>query len=231
METVLANERHENEKSVFKIITVGVVIILLLVLVGAIWIFSRYRVANRQKKIIEKQKVHLDQWREDITSSIEYAKRIQDSILPSKLSESLPNSTIFFKPMSIVSGDFYWFFRGDNFKLICIADSTGHGVPGAFMSMLGSTLLDRIVGQMNIHDPGKILQELSIQVNSKLGGGGSYDFTDGMDLVLLKLNDDGTNEFSGAKNKLHIVRNGEIQSHKGGLFSIGHLKKTFSYST
>ncbi len=112
------------------------------------------KVAERTKELAEKNR--------DITSSIEYAKRIQEAILPSKelIFSKLKQAFILYKPKDIVSGDFYWFGEKDQYKIIAVVDCTGHGVPGAFMSMIGHNLLNQIVSEKGIHKPGLILEEL-----------------------------------------------------------------------
>jgi len=116
---------------------------------------------------------------------------------------------IFFKPRDIVSGDFYWFYAEENYLYLAAADCTGHGVPGAFMSMLGISLLNKIVGEQNILHPHLILNELRSQIKSSLHQTGkALENKDGMDISFCRI-DLNTQmlEYSGANNPLYIVQN------------------------
>lgn len=164
---------------------------------------------------ISEQKALIEQKNTDITASIEYAKRIQTAMLPSGkvLQESLEDHFIIFKPKDIVSGDFYWTRqKGDSLVLVA-ADCTGHGVPGAFMSMLGISFLDEIVDKENETDPGRILNKLrdSIIVSLKQKGQGS-DSKDGMDMAVCYINlNTGEMHFAGANNPLYLISNGSLE--------------------
>ncbi len=141
---------------------------------------ARTSVVMKQKDKIELQNI-------EITDSINYAKRIQSSILPdfTKVEETFNDAFLFFRPRDIVSGDFYWFdkFSDDKFILVC-ADSTGHGVPGAFMSMIGSTLLQDIVTRQRITKPSEVLKMLDRQIFSTLNQNVELGVSnDGMDMV------------------------------------------------
>ena len=153
-----------------------------------------------------------------LTGSIRYAKRILDSILQSKvgLQEILPSSFILFKPKDIVSGDFYWYTRQENKLVIVCADCTGHGVPGAFMSMIGSDRLNIIVNERHETSPGKILAELNRAIKNTLKQGeGKGSTKDGMDAAICTINLD-TNEmvYSGAYRPLWIVKGGVLEEVK-----------------
>ena len=141
---------------------------------------------------LRKQKAEIELQNIEITDSINYAKRIQSSILPdiNKLKESFRDAFILFRPRDIVSGDFYWFDKidDDKFILVC-ADSTGHGVPGAFMSMIGSTLLQDIVARKRISKPSEILTMLDRQIFSTLNQNVELGVSnDGMDMVVCEFN-------------------------------------------
>jgi serine phosphatase RsbU (regulator of sigma subunit) len=148
----------------------------------------------------------------EITDSINYAQRIQKSILPPLLevSVALPKSFILFKPKDIVSGDFYWFFEGTEKTLIAVADCTGHGVPGAFMSAIASEKLNEAVKESE--DVSVILQSVNIGMKKVLHQSGNNDSTsDGMDIALCSFNKDRTQlEFAGANRPIWIVRNDSI---------------------
>lgn len=176
------------------------------------------KVEERTKELAEKNR--------DITSSIEYAKRIQEAILPSRelIFSKLKNAFIFYKPKDIVSGDFYWFGEKDNYKIIAVVDCTGHGVPGAFMSMIGHNLLNQIVAEKGFYDPGLILQELHKGVQAALKQGqNQINTNDGMDVSMLALNTD-TNEclWAGAFRSLVIIDgDGQIEKIDGNKYPVG----------
>ncbi len=159
---------------------------------------------TRQKEIIEKKNI-------DITDSIKYAKRIQDAVLPSEriLNEHLADAFILFKPKDIVSGDFYWVKEKGNLLIVVAADCTGHGVPGAFMSLLGITFLNEIVEKNHVTSPEKILDLLRENVITSLKQKGlDSESKDGMDISICTI-DRKANclEFSGANNPMYYIRN------------------------
>lgn len=176
------------------------------------------KVTERTKELAEKNR--------DITSSIEYAKRIQEAILPSKelIFSKIKNAFILYKPKDIVSGDFYWFGEKDNYKIIAVVDCTGHGVPGAFMSMIGHNLLNQIVVEKGFSDPGLILGELHKGVQSALKQGkNEIDTNDGMDVSLLAINTE-TREchWAGAFRSLVIINSeGELEKIEGNKYPVG----------
>ena len=180
---------------------------------------ARTSVVMKQKGEIELQNI-------EITDSINYAKRIQTSILPdiSKLKESFKDAFILFHPRDIVSGDFYWFDKIDEetFVLVC-ADSTGHGVPGAFMSMIGSTLLQDIVTRKGITKPSQILTLLDKQIFSTLNQNAELGVSnDGMDMVICEFNVKTRHiRFASAMRPVIIVLGGESFYIKGNRSSVG----------
>ncbi len=177
-------------------------------------------------KEIEKQKTLVEDKNLKITDSINYALRIQQAILPSQqmISSILPDSFIFFKPKDIVSGDFYWAYALDQHQILVAAvDCTGHGVPGAFMSIMGFNLLEQIVKEQKIHEPALILNELSSSVVRSLKQTDQVgSLKEGMDIALCKI--DYRNyelEYAGAHNPLNLVRNGTIAEVKANSRAIG----------
>jgi len=173
-----------------------------------------------QKALVEKKN-------QDITASITYAKRIQRSMLPDidMVKMYLPESFIFFRPRDIVSGDFYWLTSladDENLTTIIVAaDCTGHGVPGAFMSMVGDALLNQIIKLQQYTEPDKILRELNIGVRSTLRQDETEN-RDGMDVVICTIQHHKKKvDFAGAKNPLFYVQNNQIFEIKGSRKSIG----------
>lgn len=198
---------------------------------------ERERAQARQKKYLEdeldkrtsevvKQKEEIEQQNLEITDSINYAKRIQASILPDthRLREFFSDAFVIFHPRDIVSGDFYWFDRLDEkrFMVVC-ADSTGHGVPGAFMSMIGSTLLQDIISRKGITRPSQILTLLDKQIISTLNQNVDIGVSnDGMDMVVCEINiPDRHIRFASAMRPVIIVMGGESYYIKGNRCSVG----------
>lgn len=183
------------------------------------------KVIERTKEI-EKQKERVQMLYKNVTDSIKYAKRLQNSILPPDLwiKALLPNSFVLYMSKDIVSGDFYWVERlNKNEVLFGAIDCTGHGVPGAFMSLVGYNGLNQAVKEHSLAHPDQILNDLSRTAVASLNRDRGSDFIrDGMDLAICKLNKK-TNvlEYSGAKNPLYIIRNGKLITYKADKFSIG----------
>ncbi|MES2838090.1 MAG: tetratricopeptide repeat protein [Bacteroidota bacterium] len=179
-----------------------------LIVAFSVLLFKRYKVSQLQKKLIEHQKQIVDEKQKEIIDSITYAKRLQQAILPpdSQIKTHLPNSFILYKPKDIVAGDFYWMEHINDLILFAAADCTGHGVPGAMVSVVCSNALNRAVKEFNILDPGKILdkvRELVVETFEK----SEQEVKDGMDISLCCLNKK-TNQllWAGANNPLWIVR-------------------------
>jgi serine phosphatase RsbU (regulator of sigma subunit) len=173
-----------------------------------------------------KQKTELEAQNLEITDSINYARRIQASILPDlkRLKEHFTDAFVLFYPRDIVSGDFYWFDQldEDHFILVC-ADSTGHGVPGAFMSMIGSTLLQDIVTRQRITKPSEILSMLDKQIFSTLNQNLELGVSnDGMDIVVCEFTMNNRHvRFASAMRPVLIVIGGESYYIKGNRASVG----------
>jgi len=176
-----------------------------------------------QRDKLASQNEEIQKINEDITSSIEYAKRIQTAMLPleSTIKHHFPDYFILFKPRDIVSGDFYWFSHKNNKSFIAAVDCTGHGVPGAFMSMIGAEILTTIVNNKEIFDPSEILSLLNKYIIKAL----KQDTTanqDGMDMALLVIDEsEKTVIYSGAKNPLFYINNEEFFKIKGSKQAIG----------
>lgn len=170
---------------------------------------------NTLENRVKERTVQLEQKNTDITSSINYAKRLQNGILPSKnfMRQLLPNSFVYFKPKDIVSGDFYWIDRTHSKVFFAVVDCTGHGVPGAMMSIIGRNLLDQAVNEKGITMPSQILNFLQVGLSSAFGQTGEHkaNLFDGMDLALCSY-DFQTNilEFAGANNSLYLILDGEM---------------------
>lgn len=216
-----ANKRH-------LIVVLSFVLILIIVVIFSVFLYKRFRVTNKQKEIIEIQKHLVDEKQKEIIDSITYAKRIQQAILPAVdlISESFPNSFVLYKPKDIVAGDFFWFESLHDHKLtfIAAADCTGHGVPGAMVSVVCSNALNRAVNEFKIRETGLILdktRELVIETFKKSGEG----VMDGMDISLASIthleNGKVMLNWSGANNPLWYVHKNEFAIIKGNKQPIG----------
>ncbi|MFY9308410.1 MAG: tetratricopeptide repeat protein [Bacteroidia bacterium] len=218
-----------------------------LVLVLAFFIFRSYRQKRRvnkqleeKNKLIAEQKQLVDEKNMKITDSITYAKRIQQATLPSdeSVNAAFQSSFVLFMPKDIVSGDFYWHSKiqipsmgndaneAGSIELLVVADCTGHGVPGAFMSMIGNTLLNEIVNIKGIHSTAQILTELNKGVVNLLNQGNTTSDTqdDGMDVTILALNTArGEMEYASANHFSYLVSNGQVKQIKGDIYSIGGM--------
>lgn len=181
------------------------------------------KVQERTEEVVQKSQ-ELERKNKDIIDSITYAKRIQDAILPTndKFTQELNQTFVLFEPKDIVSGDFYWLATKDDKILFAAADCTGHGVPGAFMSIVGHNLLDKIVGEYEITEPAKILDELNKGIEQTLRkekGSDVVGIKDGMDIAICSFNKSTkVLEYSGAYNPLYIVSKKEIKSVSGESF-------------
>ncbi|GAF01665.1 SpoIIE family protein phosphatase [Saccharicrinis fermentans] len=182
------------------------------------------REVNSQTIVLREQKDEIQRKNKDITASINYAKRIQSSILPpvNELKNSFAQSFIFFAPRDIVSGDFYWFSKNKNKFLLCCADCTGHGVPGAFMSMIGTTLLNDINKTEKVQSPADILEKLDSNIKVLLQKENSENAKDGMDISVIEI-DVNTHKvrIASAKRPVFVYINNELSIYNGTRRSIG----------
>jgi serine phosphatase RsbU (regulator of sigma subunit) len=186
---------------------------------------------SAQRDDLERKNNLVEKKNKTITDSINYAKRIQLALLPSveQIKHFLPESFIYYRPKDIVSGDFYWFeavevpHKKEPLLFLAVADCTGHGVPGAFMSMLGATFLSQIVTDTKIYEPSQILAELDARIRRQLRQDeNDSDLRDGMDIGLCMIDrEHRTVHFSAAQRPLIVVRHGEIIEIKGDKNPIG----------
>lgn len=178
-----------------------------------------------QKLIIDKAYAELAEFNKSITDSIRYAKRIQEAIFPTddKMQKCLPQSFVFFQPKDIVSGDFYWVESIGDAVYFALVDCTGHGVPGAFMSIVGENLLNKAVFESKLTSPADILNHMNIGLGVTLKQSEEASvIRDGMEITLCKW-DKKKNEitFAGANHILYQVTHGELHIHKGDKHPIG----------
>lgn len=200
-------------------------------------VIERTKEVVRQKEEIERQSEKLEELYKDVTDSIRYAKRLQDSILPQDnyIHRILPESFVLFKPKDIVSGDFYWFSETKDKLVFTAVDCTGHGVPGAFMSLIGANALNQIVNVNHKDEAGIILDELNKLSSEALNKSeeGSLNVRDGMDVALCSLHKDkNVLEYAGANNPLYLVRGEELTQIKADKFAIASFEDgTQNYTT
>ena len=189
------------------------IIVAIVIIIVIVNLYTR-RLRNeniRLEGIISERTAEIRKQKEELEDSILYARRIQRAMLPSKniLEENYPNHFILFKPRDVVSGDYYWMAKREGKIFIVAADCTGHGVPGAFMSLLGISFLNEIIAKPEIEKSNEILDDLRelVMTSLKQTGGGEDETQDGMDLALIILDKQNkTIQFSGAYNPLYMVR-------------------------
>ena len=193
-------------------------------------LFEDLKEANQtlEQKVIDRTQ-KIESQNKEITSSIQYASRIQHALLPTstELKKLLPSNFILSKPRDIVSGDYYWLAAKDDKIIIAVSDCTGHGVPGAFMSILGVSFLNEIVNKAVTVRANEILNQLTGQVIKSLHQTGKLDEArDGMEMAICIL--DYTKQklqFSGAFRPLYLVRDNELTEYKGDSMPIGIYEK------
>lgn len=216
------------------------ILVLLFVIVIASVIYRNYRRKRNDNKILLQQKAEILEKNEEllqlnheinaqkdeilkihtnVTDSIKYAKKIQTALLPQEgvLKEILNEYFIIYEPLEIVSGDFFWCRKLDNILHFAVADCTGHGVPGAFMSVLGIAYLNEIMRSQTNICAGEILEGLREEIKQSLGQKGvEFETNDGMDIALCNIETHSLKAcFSGAYNDLFLIRNGELKILKG----------------
>jgi serine phosphatase RsbU (regulator of sigma subunit) len=217
----IAESQNKKQRAIIWSVAAG----LFLVIIFSIFVFNRWRLTRKQKAVIESQKQEVAEKNKEITDSINYAKRIQRGILPTDedLKKCFKNFFVLYQPKDIVSGDFYWAVNGTssktgiNVSLIAAVDCTGHGVPGAFMSMLGNTLLNQTIFDPEVIYPSDVLNFLNRELPQNLKSSGQeISIRDGMDMALCSF--DWMNKkmyFAGANNPCWIIRDNTLIELKG----------------
>ncbi|MCA1761419.1 MAG: PP2C family protein-serine/threonine phosphatase [Cryomorphaceae bacterium] len=178
---------------------------------------------DKLKKLLREQSNVIENKNKEIVNSINRAKTIQDAILPemAKMRKAFPEMFIMFQPRDIVSGDFFWIGEKNGSTYLAVADCTGHGVPGAFMSVMGHTLLNDVLQRTGAHTPAEILNKLDFDLKQMLYSNGNRS-TDGMDIALISYNKAKKYiEFAGALRPIHHFRKGKMTKIRGDKFAIG----------
>jgi len=222
-ETLISLQDVKIKKQKFTQITfiIGFIIAILI----AIQTYRNYRRKVRTNELLAKQKNEIEIINKNLTDSINYAERIQSAMFPSKdiLSENIFEYFILFKPLDIVSGDFYWFKQNNNSIFVAAADCTGHGVPGAFMSILGLTFLNELVHNAVALNANDVLTRLKDHVIKTLHQTQNYTSArDGMEMGLFIYDlESGKLEFSGARRPLYFIRDGELSELSADKMPLG----------
>ncbi len=194
LETVYESEKKDYEinslikkKSIQNTYVLVLIVGFLLLLGLALLLFNRIKFRQRSSVLLAKQNAEIDEKNKDITDSINYAKRIQEAMLPEaeQLYKQFPESFILYQPKDIVSGDFYWTLEKDDLHFLVVADCTGYGVPGGFMSVMSAALLAEIVTEQGISNPAEILERLRSRIISSLRQGSSEENnSDGLNIAI-----------------------------------------------
>jgi serine phosphatase RsbU (regulator of sigma subunit) len=220
----------------------AIIAVAILIFIVAFFVYRSYLIKKRANVLLEQQnneireqKEQIEEQKQEITDSIRYARRIQQAVLPPQelFDEFFKEYFILFRPRDIVSGDFYWATEKDGKVYVAAADCTGHGVPGAFMSMLGISFLNEILNKGEVNDAADILNELRENVISSLRQTGkANEAKDGMDISLSIIDKENKKvDYAGAYNPLYILRNGEIIQHKADKMPIGiHFKESKGFT-
>lgn len=220
---------------------VGAVLLLFL----AFSLYSRYRVKHKaneelsvknknieeQKEIVEHQKLVLEEHQKEILDSITYAKRIQYALLANNelLNENLKNHFVLFNPKDIVSGDFYWAAEHGDYFFLAVCDSTGHGVPGAFMSLLNIGFLSEAIKEKNIEEPGKIFDYVRARLVGSISNG---EQKDGMDGILVRFSKkDHSICYASAYNAPVLIRNKQVIELPKDKMPVGRGERQMSFNT
>ena len=223
------DELKNAESKKQKITIASIAIILLLVLVFSFFLFNRFKLIKKQNILIEHQKQIVDEKAAELTArqkeildSIHYAKRIQNTLLAHKefVDQHVQNNFIYFNPKDIVSGDFYWATKKDNYFYFAVCDSTGHGVPGAFMSLLSIGFLSEAINEKHIIEPNKVFDYVRSRLIESISKDGQKD---GFDGILLQINL--TNKeikYAAANNAPLLISNGEFIELEKDKMPVGH---------
>ncbi|MBL7895243.1 MAG: tetratricopeptide repeat protein [Bacteroidia bacterium] len=207
----------KSEKMRQQLYTLMALLILFIALVFSLLLFKRFKLTQKQKDVIEKQKKLVEEKQTEITDSIQYAKRIQTTLLAHKefLNKNLPEYFVYYRPKDIVSGDFYWATHAEipnhneegSFYL-AVCDSTGHGVPGAFMSLLNITFLNEAINEKGIYQPNEVFNHVRKRLIESISQDGGQE---GMDAILVQFNKkDLSINYAAANNPPVVVRNKEV---------------------
>jgi serine phosphatase RsbU (regulator of sigma subunit) len=236
----MSKSELEKQNGIKNIFIFGFVLLLIFIF----FVLKSYKMKVINNRIILEQKIAIEEKNQlvenqhkDIKDSIKYAERIQGAILPPTnfWNSILPNSFVLYQPKDVLSGDFYWIAETDEYKFIAAADCTGHGVPGALISIVNYNLLNKAVLEKHITNPGAILDAVNVWLTESLHQtAANSPVKDGMDICLISINKE-TNEilFSGANNPLFVYSEDNITEYKGDKFPVGSFvdEQTLNFKT
>ncbi len=219
-----ANEIQELKAKQNNFILLGVGVVLLIIITIAYLLYKQNRQKNAANLLLKEQNAIITQKKQEIEHSIQYAKGIQNALLPSitEIKNVFPEGFIYYLPKDVVSGDFYWFHKlGDHFYLIA-ADCTGHGVPGALMSIVSMDKITQAIFEKKITEPRDILQFLNVEIkNSLKQHDDQTKQRDGLDLALIRVNiKTNSLDFAAANRPLYIVSDDKLQEYKSDKVAI-----------
>jgi serine phosphatase RsbU (regulator of sigma subunit) len=225
----MLNQQKSSQRIFLWLAIAGCLLLLLFLAV----LFNRNKLRQKSNHLLEKQKAQLElqnatieEKNKSITDSINYAQRIQSALWPraKDFEQFLHSGFVMLKPKDIVSGDFYWLAERDGYIFIATVDCTGHGVPGGFMSMLGSLLLTEIISDKGIIEPAEVLNQLRNRVITALRQTGeSNESKDGMDMVLYRFEKEKRElTYSAANNSFYIITNGELREYTPDKQPVGY---------
>lgn len=225
LEKDLKLTKSENQKQKQLGFIVLAVILIIALFIFLFYFFKNNKALSVRNSIISEQKNLIEEKHKDISDSINYAQKIQSALIISeeKLKHNVKDAFVIFKPRDVVSGDFYWFTEFNDRKIVALSDCTGHGVPGAFMSMIGITLLNQIVKEKGITSPAQILNLLRKEIIAALSIDGS-DKRDGMDMAIISFNDKEL-IYAGANSGALLLNESEITELKPNKQPIGAYEK------
>lgn len=243
--TLLGEKKaQEAELKRQKITSVVITLGFLIIFIFSIVIYRNLRenkkktiIISEQKREVENQKAIIEEKKKEVLDSIEYAKKIQEAILPplASLRHYFPESFILYQPKDIVAGDFYWLNKVGDTLLLAAADCTGHGVPGAMVSVVCSNALNRAVNEFKLKDPGKILdqvREFVIETFEK----SSSEVKDGMDISLVAITFNKENQitelkWAGANNPAWVISNNQLVEYKADKQPVGKFIHNTPFTT
>jgi serine phosphatase RsbU (regulator of sigma subunit) len=236
-----ANAEKEAEAAKSQLLWIalaGLAVVVVLIFIGFVLKNnSNKKLQAKNKEILAKsdeissQRDEILKQSKNIEQSIDYATKIQQALLPSSnvFKEVVPSSFVFLKPKDNVSGDFFWFHEVEDGYIAAAADCTGHGVPGAFMSIIFSNLLDKVVVDEGMRDPSQVLESICARLTAKMKERKitEKEFKDGMDVSIIHVNKNNELTYSGARNPIYVVQNGELKEFKGTRRSVGMMDERF----
>ncbi|MCT4580041.1 MAG: tetratricopeptide repeat protein [Flavobacteriales bacterium] len=219
---LIAQNKQRQQRYIIWSIALGLVLIGVFLIV----VIKRWRVTKAQKETIDQQKQFIEKEKLATEDSINYARNIQKAAFPSltEVKNVIPNNFILFNPKDIVSGDFYWASQIGNKKFVALADCTGHGVPGAFMTLISLNILNQIIAD-GIDTPIAILEQLHLRLQKRLNNKDGNASKHGLDLAICLVEDQKVT-YAGVHIPIYHVRNGSLTEYKGQKFQLGSNGET-----